>query len=107
MRPLIWFRSDLRVDDNTALSNATRSADDGAVALFVISPAEWKAHDYAPARIDLMLRSLAELSRSLDALGIPLLIRAAPTPEQVAQNVSAVAWKPTADDLAELDRLTG
>jgi deoxyribodipyrimidine photo-lyase len=87
MRPLIWFRSDLRVDDNTALSNATRSADDGAVALFVISPAEWKAHDYAPARIDLVLRSLAELSRSLDALGIPLLIRTASKPEQVASTV--------------------
>ena len=87
MRPLLWFRSDLRVDDNTALSNATRSADDGAVGLFVMSPAEWKAHDYAPARIDLMLRSLAELSKSLEALGIPLLIRTAPRPELVTSTV--------------------
>jgi deoxyribodipyrimidine photo-lyase len=83
MRPLIWLRSDLRTDDNTALSHATQSATRGAIALFIISPGEWRAHDYAPARIDLMIRTLAELSRELEKLNIPLLIRTAPVPGDV------------------------
>jgi len=34
------------------------------------------------------------------------VIAGAMSPEQVAENVAATAWTPTADDLAELDRLT-
>ncbi|MCX5688356.1 MAG: deoxyribodipyrimidine photo-lyase, partial [Planctomycetota bacterium] len=90
MRPLIWFRSDLRTDDNTALSHATQSATRGAVALFIISPGEWQAHDYAPARIDLMLRTLAELARELEKLNIPLLIRTAAAPGDVPAVVEKV-----------------
>jgi deoxyribodipyrimidine photo-lyase len=82
MRSLMWFRSDLRVRDNTALTHACRMADagpdGGVVACFVISPGEWRAHDVAAVRVDLMLRTLAELSRSLGKLNIPLkILRAA------------------------------
>ena len=34
------------------------------------------------------------------------MIAGATTPEQVAQNVAAGLWDPTADDLAALDDLT-
>ncbi len=76
MRSLVWFRNDLRVSDNTALHAATRPAQsgDGCVALFVIAPSQWKRHDYAPARVDFILRNLAILSKSLAELNIPLRI---------------------------------
>jgi deoxyribodipyrimidine photo-lyase len=47
------------------------------VALFVISPDQWRGHDYAPARVDLILRTLRHLCASLAALNIPLRIESA------------------------------
>lgn len=96
MRSLVWFRSDLRTADNTALYRACRlgtgnTADAGVVGVFVISPAEWRAHDYAPAKVDLILRTLGELSRSLAALNVPLLIRTAPSAADVPRTVLGVA----------------
>lgn len=95
MRSLVWFRSDLRVADNTALTHACRMADagpdGGIVALFVISPGEWRAHDVAPVRVDLMLRTLTELSRSLGKLNIPLKVARAATPADVPKAVVTCA----------------
>ncbi len=77
MRTLVWFRSDLRLHDNSALHDASTRGGDGVVGLFVVSPDQWKGHDYAPGRVQLILRSLAELSESLSALNIPLVIETA------------------------------
>ncbi|MCO6059868.1 deoxyribodipyrimidine photo-lyase [Pseudomonas sp. MOB-449] len=77
MRQLIWFRTDLRVRDNSALHAALTSGP--TLALFIISPGQWQAHDDAPAKVDFWLRNLAELSRALRELNVPLLIRQADT----------------------------
>lgn len=74
MRPLIWFRADLRTTDNTALHAACAEATNGAVGAFVISPDEWRRHDWAPVRVEFVLRALRELSDSLGRLNIPLRI---------------------------------
>jgi deoxyribodipyrimidine photo-lyase len=72
---LIWLRSDLRLHDNTALSAAT--ARGPSVAVYLLSPEQWREHDDAPCKVDFWLRNLSELSRALDELNIPLLIRTA------------------------------
>jgi deoxyribodipyrimidine photo-lyase len=77
MRALVWFRSDLRTLDNAALFHAAKASDGGVVALFVVSPGQWKQHDYAPAKVDLMLRTLAELSHALGQYNIALKVRVA------------------------------
>ncbi|MCY1278150.1 Deoxyribodipyrimidine photo-lyase [compost metagenome] len=77
MRQLMWFRTDLRVQDNTAL-HATLTAGP-TIALYLISPGQWRTHDDAPAKVDFWLRNLAELARALDRLNVPLLIRQADT----------------------------
>lgn len=77
MRALVWFRNDLRVHDQTALHEACRRATDGVVGLFVVSPDEWKGHDYAPARVELILRTLRELSGALAERNIPLVVETA------------------------------
>jgi len=73
---LIWLRSDLRVHDNTALSAA--AARGPSVAVYLLSPEQWREHDDAPCKVDFWLRNLSELSRALSELNIPLLIRQAP-----------------------------
>ncbi len=83
MRPLVWFRRDLRATDNAALDEACRIANRGVVGVFVISPGEWKAHDDAPVKIDFWLRCVADLSKSLARLRIPLLIVEAATPRDI------------------------
>ncbi len=70
---LVWFRCDLRTTDNSALLAAA----DGrpCVALYLLSPAQWREHDDAPCKVDFWLRNLGELQRQLAALNIPLLVR--------------------------------
>ncbi|MBX3378779.1 MAG: deoxyribodipyrimidine photo-lyase [Phycisphaeraceae bacterium] len=96
-RTLVWFRADLRVGDNTALVHACRRAGGragaGVVAAFLISPGEWKTHDYAAARIDLMLRSLVDLSGSLARLSIPLVIETAPDAVDIPAILTKLAAK--------------
>lgn len=73
MRSLVWFRRDLRVLDNTALSAAAKESD-SVVGLFLITPKQWKQHDDADAKIKFWLDNLKCLSDSLSQLNIPLLI---------------------------------
>jgi deoxyribodipyrimidine photo-lyase len=73
MRQLIWFRTDLRVQDNSALANAMTSGP--TVALYLISPGQWQAHDDAPSKVDFWLRNLSSLASELDKLNVPLLVR--------------------------------
>ncbi|WP_460126550.1 deoxyribodipyrimidine photo-lyase [Pseudomonas sp. S2_C03] len=72
---LIWLRSDLRLHDNTALSAA--AACGPCVAVYLLSPGQWQAHDDAPCKVDFWLRNLGELSKALGELHIPLMIRTA------------------------------
>ena len=72
---LIWLRSDLRLHDNTALSAAVQRGP--TVAVYLLSPEQWLAHDDAPCKVDFWLRNLHALSRALGQLNIALLIRSA------------------------------
>ncbi len=75
MLQLMWFRTDLRVTDNTALAAAMQAGP--TVAVFLLSPGQWQQHDDAPCKVDFWLRNLAELSRELQRLNVPLLVREA------------------------------
>src|SRR5262249_18686836 len=57
---------------------AARNSADGVLGVFVISPEQWKEHDWAPVKVDFLLRNLRELSESLGRLNIPLLIGRTP-----------------------------
>lgn len=72
-----WFRSDLRVQDNTALWHMTETARAiGAkpIGLYVISTKFWKDHLESAYKIDLILRTLEVLKNSLAEHGIPLSV---------------------------------
>lgn len=70
---LMWFREDLRVEDNTAL---TVACDDNlnVLAVYIIDHAMWKAHDIAACRVEFILRNLAALKQTLKKKNIELLI---------------------------------
>jgi deoxyribodipyrimidine photo-lyase len=72
VRPLVWFRADLRVRDNPALYYASRAASKGVIAVFTICPEQWKLHDWGAPKVNFTLRNLIELSGALEKLNIPL-----------------------------------
>ena len=72
MTTLCWFRTDLRLTDQPALTAAM--AQGNCIALFVISPEQWAEHGDSPNKVDFWLRSLKELSKALDRLNVPLKI---------------------------------
>lgn len=70
-----WFKSDLRVSDNTALAMASDKAKEAGVPLigiYLVSPQDFQAHLTAPIRVDFILRSLDVLQKDLAELDIPL-----------------------------------
>lgn len=83
MQQLMWFRSDLRVRDNSALSAAM--AGGPTLAIYLITPGQWRQHDDAPSKVDFWLRNLAELRIALTRLNVPLLIRHCDTWQQAPQ----------------------
>ena len=80
---LTWLRSDLRIDDNTALSAASERGP--TIALWLVSPGQWRAHDDAACKVDFWLRNLRDMRQSLAQLNIPLLIRTIDTWDQAPQ----------------------
>ena len=71
---LHWFRRDLRVSDNAALSEAARRAAQ-VIPVFVIEDAFRTGPDVGAARTAFLLRSLESLRKNLEVLGYPLVIR--------------------------------
>ena len=82
-RSLIWFRRDLRTQDNTALHEAARASNGGVVAVFILCPKQWEQHGDARVKVDFWLRNLKVLSESLARLRIPLLLERAESIDQV------------------------
>ncbi|MCG9729886.1 deoxyribodipyrimidine photo-lyase [Shewanella sp. Isolate13] len=72
---LVWFRHDLRLDDNQTLVAACQYAAEhqGTVrAIFVVTPKQWASHDVAPIQLDFIERQVNQLAIELAELGIPL-----------------------------------
>ncbi len=73
MRGLVWFRRDLRVNDNRALYNACKECRQ-VVAVYFLTPGQWKNHHDAPAKIAFWLTNLKLLEKSLSDLNISLQV---------------------------------
>ncbi len=83
-RSLVWFRNDLRVDDNPALAAARERGE--VVAVFIPATSQWRSHGMAGNRLAFLLRNLTALAERLAALNVPLLIgRDAPFAEHASQ----------------------
>ena len=72
---LVWFRQDLRVNDNLALAAACRDPQAKVIALFIATPEQWRQHNMAPRQAEYLWLHLQELQNSLAERGIELFIR--------------------------------
>ena len=69
---LVWFRTDLRIDDNPALVAALNKCKE-VVAIYIFSERQWEAHNESNIKHEFLINNLILLKQSLKNLGIPLL----------------------------------
>lgn len=74
MRILHWFRKDLRLDDNTALSEAVRDAAGDVVPFYSSEPAMLARDGLAATRVRFVLDSLADLAAAIERAGSTLAL---------------------------------
>ena len=75
---LVWFRNDLRINDNLALAAACRDPGARVVGLFIATPEQWRQHDMSPRQAQFLHGHLNALQASLAERGIELCIRQVP-----------------------------
>lgn len=73
MTALVWYRNDLRLRDHQALARACSEHDD-VIAVYCLTPEQWRQHRMSPMQIDLILRKLEVLRDDLQERNIPLLV---------------------------------
>lgn len=90
---IVWFRNDLRLHDNEALSDALKHADE-ILPVYVFDPRVWRGtlpHTGLPKmgshRARFILESVADLKKSLRKRGADLLIRVG-KPEEVLADLT-------------------
>ncbi|MFC0336678.1 deoxyribodipyrimidine photo-lyase type I [Kushneria avicenniae] len=76
-RQLVWFRTDLRCEDNTAFHHASKRGP--VIAVICWTPAQWRAHGHGDNKLDFWHRGVKALAEQLDSLNIPLRIIEADT----------------------------
>jgi deoxyribodipyrimidine photo-lyase len=89
-----WFKRDLRIRDNTGLSNAAELAKSkgvGVIGVWIMSPQDWEAHLVSPAKCDFELRSVQLLQKELGELDIPLYIETIPNRKNVTGRLVELA----------------
>ena len=87
MTALMWFRNDLRADDNTALCNALQQHR-RVGAVFYATPEQWREHDMAPVKGEFIWRTLTELRKTLAGLNVPLWVRVVPRYADIAADMA-------------------
>lgn len=70
---IVWFKRDLRAQDNQALSRA--AAHGPVLPLYVIEPDLWRAADMSGRQWRFVAEALGELRAALHQIGQPLIIR--------------------------------
>ena len=67
MKSLVWFRNDLRVDDNPALRAACSKSDE-VHGIYIYSGNQLKSHNEANCKIEFIIENLKSLEQSLKKL---------------------------------------
>ena len=70
---LIWYRTDLRLDDNPALSDALLQCEE-VLAVYVFSINQWELHNESNIKHHFLINNLTLLEESLHKLNIPLIV---------------------------------
>lgn len=84
---LVWLKRDLRFHDHAPFATAAKDCEQGgkALAFYVIETDYWATDKASSMQLDFIIESLAELKRSLHAVGCSLLIFQAPSAEEIIE----------------------
>jgi deoxyribodipyrimidine photo-lyase len=104
---LIWFRNDLRLADNPALSAAANSGR-RLVALYVLDTGSKEVRAPGSASRWWLANSLRSLRTALGRLGVPLVLRSGPAEETLSRivrehDIAAAFWSRRYGHAAALD----
>ncbi len=70
---LVWFKKDLRICDNEALSQGLKAGK--IIPIFVIEPSLWALPDHSSRQWEFVRECLIDLKNSLNEIGLKLIIR--------------------------------
>ena len=96
MKGVVWFRSDLRIDDNPALANALNSCD-AVLAIYIFSQSQWEIHNESNIKHEFLLNNLTKLQESLSTLNIPLIAFNTDSYKTLPKDLSSFAVKQKID----------
>ena len=71
---IIWFRNDLRVRDNPALSQACQDTKKPLLGVYFLCQKQWQHHQVGANQQALICSALQNLKVELSRLNVPLLI---------------------------------
>ena len=94
---LVWFRSDLRIHDNTALYHAARRGP--VIGVFLHAEQQWREHGHGDNKLDFLCRGVEALGEALAERNIPLIQRQVPRFDDAPQALMALAEELGADAL--------
>lgn len=95
MSSLVWFRSDLRCDDNAAL-HAAHVTGEPVTALFLIADETWRRHHWGARKQAFVWAHVLALRDRLAASGIPLHVRHVPRFADAPRAVATMAREASA-----------
>ena len=72
MKGIIWFRTDLRIDDNPALLSALNQCEE-VLGIYIFSQTQWDLHNESNIKHEFLINNLTVLEQSLAKLNIPLV----------------------------------
>jgi deoxyribodipyrimidine photo-lyase len=98
MRGLIWFRSDLRIDDNPALMNASKACDE-LIGIYIFSKSQWMLHNESDVKLEFLHNNLIQLEQSLQKLNIPLLVMETKDYESLSSDLTSFAKLKSVDHI--------
>jgi len=92
MRGMVWFRTDIRVDDNPALTSAMNQCEE-IVGIYIFSQTQWEIHNESNIKHEFLLRNLDKLKDSLQELNVPLVAFNSDSYRTLPQDLSSFAAK--------------
>jgi deoxyribodipyrimidine photo-lyase len=81
---LVWFKRDLRVQDNPVLAHAATRAG-RVLPLFIAEPEAWAQPDASARQWRFVAECLGQLREDLATLGAPLIVRTGPAQQALAE----------------------
>lgn len=98
MKTLVWFRNDLRLSDNPALSRAAIDSD-AIEAVYIHCHEYVKSHPVAPVRLHFIFEHLQLLGDKLAAQGISLTLLEVKTAKEIPAAILKLAQQKSCDQL--------